>query len=125
MRLRIATIRLAALVVLLTSFCDYWAYDRFDPAAPMNASGPEALAAFDLHAPSTASFCSANLPDDDCICCSPLVAPHAPAVPRPAFDMPSANELACAAASGELTAPATSTSPPSFGPAGSYRPLRL
>jgi hypothetical protein len=125
MRLRIATIRLAALVVLLTSFCDYWAYDRFDPAAPMNASGPEALAGFDLPAPSSAGFCSANLPDDDCICCSPLVARHAPAVPRPAFDMPFANELACAVDSGELTAPAKSTWPPSPGPAGSVLPLRV
>jgi hypothetical protein len=125
MRLGIVTIRLAALVVLFTSFSDYWAYDRFDPTAPMNSSGADALAVLDLFAPPGVGLQSANLPDDHCVCCSPLVAPPAPVVPQPASATPSVNELACAVVSIGLKPPAISTSPPLRDPTGFDRPLRV
>jgi len=92
MKLSIA-LRLTALIVLLTSFSDYWAYDRWDPTAPMNSSGPEAIAALNLKGPSTASVQCADLPDDNCVCCSPLMAPPAPVIPQPVLNLQSANEL--------------------------------
>jgi hypothetical protein len=125
MRLGIATIRFTALVVLTASFSDYWAYDRFDPTAPMNASGPEALAVFDLHAPSSTGLHSSNLPDDQCICCSPLIAPPAHTIPQPVLGTPSVDELAHAVVSAELEPSAISASPPLRDPAGFARPLRV
>jgi hypothetical protein len=125
MRLGILPIRLAALAVLLTSFSDYWAYDRFDPTAPMNSSGPEAVAVLGLHPASGAGLRSANLADDNCVCCSPLIAPPGPVLPRPALDTLSANEYAAAAVSTELKPPAISTSPPLNDPTGFARPLRV
>ena len=94
MRSGTLTIRLVALAVLLASFSDYWAYDRWDPTAPMNSSGPETVAGLDLHAPSGARLRSANLSDDHCLCCSPLVSPAAPAIPLPALGALPRNESA-------------------------------
>jgi hypothetical protein len=68
------------LVVLLTLFSDYWAYDRWDPSAPMSCLGLEmlaGLAGFGLHHPSGATMQSEDLPDDHCACCAPLFAPPA------------------------------------------------
>jgi hypothetical protein len=127
MRLRIFTIRITALAVLLSSFSDYWAYDRFDPAAPMNSSGVDAVAAFNLRAdaPACVGLHSANLPDDHCIYCSPLVRQPGPVVAQPALGAVAANELACAVASTKLKPPAISTSPPSHDSTGFNRPLRV
>ena len=82
---RLIIIRLVALVVLFTAASDYWAYDRWDPDAPMNASGPEAVAVFTAVGASNTSLLSANLPDDHCLCCSPLVVPPAPVLPQIGF----------------------------------------
>jgi hypothetical protein len=124
MRLGKITIRLAALLVLLTSFSDYWAYDRWDPAAPMNASGPEAVAAFDFHVPSGACWHSTNLSDDHCICCSPVIARPAPVVPHPALRTSPLNEFGPTAISAALNPPAM-PAPPFPDPTGSDRPLRV
>jgi hypothetical protein len=124
-RFGIVTIRITALFVLLASFSDYWAYDRYDPTAPMNASGSEGSAALDLHAPSGIALHSANLPDDDCVCCSPLIASAAPVLPQPALGMRSPNELAYPAGASELKPPAISTSPPSLEPTRFERPRRV
>lgn len=125
MRLRIVTIRLAALLVLLTSFADYWAYDRWDPTAPMNSCGSEAVEAVNLHPPSAVHFHSANLQDDRCVCCSPVLAPPAPVVPQSALRASSANELACGVIATSLRPLGIPTSPPLRGRAGSDRPLRI
>jgi hypothetical protein len=125
MRLGIVTIRLAALVVLLASFSDYWVYDRFDPAAPMNLSGLEAVPVLDLQAPSCVSLHSPNLSDDNCLCCSPMLAPPAPVFPQPALNRPFVNVLADAVISAELKRVAISTSPPLRDPTGFDRPLRV
>src|SRR5215469_18017636 len=105
MKLSTIALRLIALIVLLTSFSDYWAYDRWDPTAPMNSSGPEAIAALNLRVPSSASVQCADLPDDNCACCSPLMAPPAPVIPQPALNLQSANELPHAVVSAELEPP--------------------
>jgi hypothetical protein len=80
MRFRTPTIRLAALFVLLVSASDYWAYDRWDPAASMSSSGSEAAAFFAGYPASTVSLDCASLPDDHCLFCSPLVAPPPPVI---------------------------------------------
>jgi len=67
MRLGRVTIRLAALIVLLTSASDYWAYDQWDPTAPMNSTGPDAIAVFASHTTSTVSLRCIDLPDDHCL----------------------------------------------------------
>ena len=70
MRLGIITVRLAALILFLTSFSDYWAYDQWDPTPPVNSSGSEAIAVFASHTASTVSLRGANLPDDHWSGCS-------------------------------------------------------
>jgi hypothetical protein len=125
MRLSAIAIRLTASIVLLASFSDYWAYDRWDPTAPMNSSGSAAIPVFDLHGPSGASLHSTDLPDDHCACCSPIVAPPAPVVPLPSLSAAStvglASNFACA-----LSMPvASSPSPPFSDPMGFGLPLRV
>jgi hypothetical protein len=117
--------RLAALLVLLTAFSDYWAYDRWDPTAPMNSLGSEAVEAVNLHPPSGVHFHSANLQDDRCICCSPLLAPKAPVVPPPTLSASSANELACGVIPTSLRPLGMLTPPPLRDRTGSDRPLRV
>jgi hypothetical protein len=125
MTLGMGTFRIAALVVLLTSFSDYWAYDRFDPAAPMNSSGPEAVAVLDLDAPSGVGLQSSNLPDDRCVCCSPVIWPPGPVVPQPTLSTPSVNDVPYPVLSAELKPVAISTSPPLRDPTGFDRLLRV
>jgi hypothetical protein len=126
MKLGMVTIRFAALAVLLTSVFDYWAYDRFDPSAPMNSSGPESAAVLDLHIPCGVGLHGANLPDDNCVCCSPIVAPLAPVVPQPALSTPpSETDVAYTVAPAELKLPAISSSPPLPDPTAFDRPLRV
>jgi hypothetical protein len=43
MRIQALTMRLVALIVLLTSASDYSAFDRFDPSVPTNSAGLEAI----------------------------------------------------------------------------------
>jgi hypothetical protein len=123
MTLGIVANRLAALFVLLASFADYWAYDQWGPAAPMNSSGPEAIAALKLHGPSSASVQCANLADDNCACCSPLMAPPAPVVPQPALHVQAVTEFPSPVVSAALK-PSISASPPWQEPTGFDRPLR-
>jgi hypothetical protein len=78
MTLRKPIIRLASLTVLLVSGLDYWAYDRWDPAAPMNSADPEAIAVFVSQDASNVSLHCAKVPDDHCLWCSPTMAPAAP-----------------------------------------------
>ena len=125
MRLGTLTIRLAALAVLLASFSDYWAYDRWDPAAPMNSCGCEAVSVFDFQAPSDVGLRGANLPDDHCACCSPIVAPPAPIVPRPALSTFPATCVAADIASTLQLAVAISVSPPLGDTASLGVPLRI
>ena len=119
------TIRLAALFVLLTSFVDFWAYDRWDPAAPMNSSDSEDVLALDLLSHLGVGLCSATLPDDDCLYCSPMMAPTAPIVQRPATAKVSVHELTNVVISAALTPAAMSPSPPSPDGIGFSRPLRV
>jgi hypothetical protein len=125
MNLGIATIRLTALFLLVTSFSDYWVYDRWDPAAPMNSSDLGDVAVVDLYAHTGVSFWSANLPDDRCICCSPLLAPSAPVVPQPGLIAPSRGDLPRAPIQAAFEPLTISTSPPGDGPTEFDRPLRL
>jgi hypothetical protein len=83
MRSQVIAIRLVALIVLLTSAFDYYAFDRWDPSAPMNSAGPEAISAFAPQtAATTASLHTTDLSDDHCLCCSPWIAPPRPVLPR-------------------------------------------
>lgn len=125
MRLGIVTIRLVAAVVLLVSFSDYWAYDRWDPTASMNSSDPDAIAALDWHSASGARVRCTNLPDDQCAFCSPLMAPPAPVVPPLALDTQSVTELPHALVSTALHPPTISASPPRREPTEFVLPLRV
>src|SRR5215469_18040366 len=82
MRLGTLTIRVAALIVPLTSVSDYWAYERWDQAASMNAPGPEAMTMFVSKAALSVSLYSTTLHDDHCLCCSTWAAPLPPVLPR-------------------------------------------
>lgn len=124
MRLGKVTIRLVAVVVLLVSFSDYWAFDRWDPTAPMNSSGPDAFAALDWHRASGASVRCTNLPDDHCAFCSPLMAPSAPVVPPLVMDAQSVSELPYAVVWAALHPLAVAASPPGHEPTGFVLPLR-
>ena len=81
MMLRKATIRLAALFVLLASAGDYWAYDRVDATAPMNLPAGEGLSYEFQHSVLTA-FHQIDSPDDHCLWCSPWFAVLPPVLPR-------------------------------------------
>jgi len=82
MRSRAITLRLVALIVLLTSASDYYAFDRLDPSAPMNSAGLEAIPDLVPQTATTANLRTTDLPDDCCLCCSPWIAPQRPALPR-------------------------------------------
>jgi hypothetical protein len=81
MRSRTIIIRLLALIVLATSAFDYYAFDRWDPSAPMNSAE---LAIHDLapHTAITVSARTTSSADDNCLCCSPCLQPRRPALPR-------------------------------------------
>jgi hypothetical protein len=49
----------------------------------MNAAGPEAMVAIALQKVQTVGLRNACLPDDHCLCCSPLMARCAPVLPLP------------------------------------------
>jgi hypothetical protein len=124
MRLWTPTIRLVALIVLLTSVSDYWAYDRWDCTAPMNSPGPETMAVIALQKVQTVSLRGASLPDDHCLCCSPLMARSAPVLPLPCLSSLLQNVVA----SIELTPLRgidLSGSVPLRDPTGFDRPLRV
>jgi hypothetical protein len=126
MRLSAIAIRTTALVVLLTSFSDYWAYDRWDPAAPMNSCGSSAVSAvFDLDAPPGAALRSTDLPDDHCACCSPTLAPPGPAIPMPAWNSFSAICVPGSVASGLSWPILSSASPPNRDISGFGLPMRI
>jgi hypothetical protein len=117
------TIRLASLIVLLVSGSDYWAYDRWDPTAPMNSSGPQALALFVSQVASGVSLRCSNLPDDHCLCCSPLVVPPVPMMPLGCFG--SSLDLVYSAKQSAWNLLSARHSVPARDPTGFNRPLRV
>jgi hypothetical protein len=76
MRFQAVTIRMVALIVLLASASDYSAFDRFDPSAPMNAAGLEAIPYLVSRTAALVGLRTNNLPDDHCLFCSPWIAPR-------------------------------------------------
>ena|ERR1700722_18897510 len=82
MRPRALTIRLVALIVLLTAVSDYSEFDRVDPTAPMNSAGAEAIGDLVRQTPKPASLRTTALPDDQCLFCSPWIQPQPPALTR-------------------------------------------
>jgi len=126
MKLTVIAIRVTALIVLLASFSDYWAYDRWDPTAPINSCGAESVAAFGLHGPSTAGLRAVDLPDDRCVCCSPTLTPSVPAIPVPAWNAFSEVSLRAAGGGpGGFWPTVISPSPPFRDSAGFGLPLRI
>ena len=125
MRLGVVTIRLVAVVILLVSFSDYWAYDRWDPTAPMTSGGLDGIAAVDWHSAFGPSVRCTNLPDDHCTFCSPLMAPPAPSVPQLGLDVQSVIALPHAALLATVYSLATLPFPPWREPTGSGLPLRV
>jgi len=81
MKSRAIPIRLVALIVLLTSACDYVAFDRWDPSAPMNSMRLEVIPDLVPKTATTVSVHTVDLADDHCLCCSPWIAPQRPALP--------------------------------------------
>jgi hypothetical protein len=69
MRMQAIILRLAALLVLVSSACDYCAFDLNDPGAPMSRPGVLLLVATD-HAICPLAVRMSDLPDDRCMCCS-------------------------------------------------------
>jgi hypothetical protein len=76
MGVRAIIFRLAALLVLLSSASDYFAYDLCDPGASMSSAGPELLLTHTAHAITLPLARTTDLPDDHCLCCSPSIAPQ-------------------------------------------------
>src|ERR1700735_4290221 len=75
-------IRLVALIVLLTAASDYSNFDRVDLYAPMNSAGPESIGDLASRTPKPVSLHTTNLPDDQCLFCSPWIQPRPPALSR-------------------------------------------
>jgi hypothetical protein len=82
MRCRPISIRLVALIVLLTAASDYSEFDRVDLSAPMNSAGPESIGDLASRTPKPVSLHATNLPDDQCLFCSPWITPQPPALSR-------------------------------------------
>jgi hypothetical protein len=77
MRIQAIVVRLAALLVLVSSACDCCAFDLNDPEAPMNRPG-SVLVVQAVLAVNCAVVKTSDLPDDHCLCCSPgIVSPTA------------------------------------------------
>jgi hypothetical protein len=74
MRIHAIILRLAALLVLLSSVCDYCAFDLYDSEASMSRPGPMLLANNAGKAIGQAKVRTSDLPDDHCLCCSPSIA---------------------------------------------------
>src|SRR5258708_4365737 len=74
------TIRIVALVVLLSAAADYCAFDRWDPTAPMSAAGLESTFSLTPHAAMKGSLHTPSSPDDHCLCCAPCIAQNGPTV---------------------------------------------
>jgi len=72
-------IRLVALLVLIAAASDYCAFDVWDPAAPMNSAGSEAISDLVPDWQASVKVRTSELPDDHCLCCSPWIASQRPA----------------------------------------------
>jgi hypothetical protein len=72
MRIQPIIWRLVALLVLLSSACDYCAFDLYDSEASMSRPGPVLFGdrGQDSHAVAAKT---SDLPDDHCLCCSPII----------------------------------------------------
>jgi hypothetical protein len=87
MRIQAIVLRLAALLVLLCSACDYCAFDLYNPEASMSRPGPELFSDTDrAFCPSTVR--TSDLPDDQCLCCSPSIPPQASILDSPLLTSP-------------------------------------
>jgi hypothetical protein len=77
--MRKSILRLAALLVLLSSVCDYCAFDRYDQEASMSRPVPALLGDTGM------AICpvTTDLPDDRCLGCSPSIAPEAATIEGP------------------------------------------
>jgi hypothetical protein len=62
MRIQGVILRLLALLVLVSSACDFCTFDLFDPGAAMSSPGPRSI--------SLPAAQASDLPDDHCLCCS-------------------------------------------------------
>jgi hypothetical protein len=82
MRLSATIVRLAALLVLISSVCDYCAFDLNDPEAPMSQPGPLLIVQRVLTA-GAAAVRTSDLPDDHCLCCTPGIAAQPVTVQSP------------------------------------------
>jgi hypothetical protein len=69
--LRGATLRLIAIIVLLSGAADYFAFDVTDPLAPMSAAGtPSFISQYAKHHLSSTAIRHPDGADDGCICCA-------------------------------------------------------
>jgi hypothetical protein len=76
MRHRVVVIRLIALLVLVTSACDYCAFDVWDPTAPMSLTRSEAIRDLVPDHQSSVENMASELPDDQCLGCAPSILPR-------------------------------------------------
>ena len=67
MRHRVVIIRLVALLVLVTSACDYCAFDLWDQTAPISLSRSEAIRVLIPDRQTSVQNVSSELPDDQCL----------------------------------------------------------
>jgi hypothetical protein len=99
MRVQAIAVRIVALIVLISSLFDYIAYDMYDPSALMSSAGSEAFVTSIVpHRLTSVEARTTDLPDDQCLCCSPTIAP-----PRPVFEMP--DLIACVVQTGLAALP--------------------
>jgi hypothetical protein len=80
MNRRVVMIRLIALLVLITAASDYCAFDVWDPSAPMNSAGSEAIGDLVQYSQASVKIRTSELPDDHCLWCSPWIASQRPAL---------------------------------------------
>jgi hypothetical protein len=82
---RANTIRLIAIVLLLAAAFDYFAFDVWDPSAPMNSAASGAIPGVVPQTVTTTTVRTPDLPDDHCLGCSPWIAPPRPLLPQVSF----------------------------------------
>ena len=83
---RVVIIRLVALLVLITSGCDYCAFDVWDPTAPMGLTRSEAIRDLGPYHQTSVKNVTSELPDDQCLGCAPSILPRPLVVHRAALE---------------------------------------
>jgi hypothetical protein len=76
MRHRVVIIRLVALLVLVTSACDYCAFDLSDQTAPISLTRSKAIGDLVPDRQSSVQNLTTELPDDQCLGCAPSILPR-------------------------------------------------